>query len=146
MKIPILPCKYHQNGGFSMAMLVSGRVVLQYMIWFAYHVFLSKIKIHHRKNNKNTSAHYWKFMFRNCRFKHTTSTSFSDSSSLSAFIAWAKVAEGPRYTLRIHATHHDLRIPGNPVIQVATQTMHQQKLTTKRESRWKVAVYCSNYM
>ena len=23
---PIFPCKYHQNGGFSMAMLVSGRV------------------------------------------------------------------------------------------------------------------------
>ena len=26
MKIPIFPGKYHQNGGFSMAMLVSGRV------------------------------------------------------------------------------------------------------------------------
>ena len=25
---PIFPCKYHQNGGFSMAMLVSGRVTL----------------------------------------------------------------------------------------------------------------------
>ena len=24
---PIFPCKYHQNGGFSMAMLVSGRVI-----------------------------------------------------------------------------------------------------------------------
>ncbi len=23
---PIFPCKYHQNGGFSMAILVSGRV------------------------------------------------------------------------------------------------------------------------
>ena len=27
MKTPIVPCKYHQNGGFSMAMLVLGRVV-----------------------------------------------------------------------------------------------------------------------
>ena len=27
MKIPIFPGKYHQNGGFSMAMLVSGRVM-----------------------------------------------------------------------------------------------------------------------
>ena len=27
---PIFPCKYHQNGGFSMAMLVSGRVVKFY--------------------------------------------------------------------------------------------------------------------
>ena len=26
MKIPMFPCKYHQNGGFSMAMLVLGRV------------------------------------------------------------------------------------------------------------------------
>ncbi len=26
MKIPIFPGKYHQNGGFSMTMLVSGRV------------------------------------------------------------------------------------------------------------------------
>ena len=25
MKIPMFPCKYHQNGGFSMAMLVLGR-------------------------------------------------------------------------------------------------------------------------
>ena len=28
MKIPIFPGKYHQNGGFSMAMLVSGRVLV----------------------------------------------------------------------------------------------------------------------
>jgi len=28
MKIPIFPEKYHQNGGFSMAMLVSGRVLI----------------------------------------------------------------------------------------------------------------------
>ena len=27
MKIPIFPGKYHQNGGFSMAMLVSGRAI-----------------------------------------------------------------------------------------------------------------------
>ncbi len=27
---PIFPCKYHQNGGFSMAMLVSGRVVVRF--------------------------------------------------------------------------------------------------------------------
>ena len=27
MKIPMFPCKYHQNGGFSMAMLVLGRVI-----------------------------------------------------------------------------------------------------------------------
>ena len=27
MKIPIFPGKYHQNGGFSWAMLVSGRVL-----------------------------------------------------------------------------------------------------------------------
>ena len=26
MKIPMFPCKYRQKGGFSMAMLVSGRV------------------------------------------------------------------------------------------------------------------------
>ena len=26
-KIPMFPGKYHQNGGFSMAMLVSGRVM-----------------------------------------------------------------------------------------------------------------------
>ena len=26
MKIPMFPCKYHQKGGFSMAMLVLGRV------------------------------------------------------------------------------------------------------------------------
>ena len=26
MKIPLFPGKYHQNGGFSVAMLVSGRV------------------------------------------------------------------------------------------------------------------------
>ena len=31
MKITIFPGKYHQNGGFSMAMLVSGRV---YMVLF----------------------------------------------------------------------------------------------------------------
>ena len=29
MKIPIFPGKYYQNGGFSMAMLVSGRVALK---------------------------------------------------------------------------------------------------------------------
>ena len=29
MKIPMFPCKYRQNGGFSMAMLVLGRVTLQ---------------------------------------------------------------------------------------------------------------------
>ena len=29
MKIPMFPCKYHQNGGFSMAMLVLGRVVIK---------------------------------------------------------------------------------------------------------------------
>jgi len=28
MKIPIFPGKYHQNGGFSMAMFVSGRVYI----------------------------------------------------------------------------------------------------------------------
>ena len=28
MKIPIFPGKYYQNGGFSMAMLVSGRVLI----------------------------------------------------------------------------------------------------------------------
>ena len=28
MKIPMFPCKYHQNGGFSRAMLVLGRVLL----------------------------------------------------------------------------------------------------------------------
>ena len=27
MKIPMVPCKYHQKGGFSMAMLVLGRVM-----------------------------------------------------------------------------------------------------------------------
>ena len=27
MKIPMFPCKFHQNGGFSMAMLVLGRVI-----------------------------------------------------------------------------------------------------------------------
>ena len=27
-EIPMFPSKYHQKGGFSMAMLVSGRVVL----------------------------------------------------------------------------------------------------------------------
>ena len=31
MKIPMFPCKYHQNGGFSMAMLVLGRVTIS---WF----------------------------------------------------------------------------------------------------------------
>ena len=36
MKIAMFPCKYHQNGGFSMAMLVSGRVlnrILGYTPW-----------------------------------------------------------------------------------------------------------------
>ena len=28
MKITMFPCKYHQNGGFSMAMLVLGRVYI----------------------------------------------------------------------------------------------------------------------
>ena len=28
MKTPMFPCKYHQNGGFSMAMLVLGRVYI----------------------------------------------------------------------------------------------------------------------
>ena len=27
MKTPLFPCKYHQKGGFSMAMLVLGRVM-----------------------------------------------------------------------------------------------------------------------
>ena len=27
MKIPMFPCKYHQNDGFSLAMLVLGRVI-----------------------------------------------------------------------------------------------------------------------
>ena len=34
MKIPIFPGKYHQNGGCSWAMLVSGRVHLQSMFIF----------------------------------------------------------------------------------------------------------------
>ena len=36
MKITIFPSKYHQNGGFFMAMLVSGRVtgmILQVVVW-----------------------------------------------------------------------------------------------------------------
>ncbi len=37
MKIPIIPGKYHQNGGFSMAMLVSGRVVV---CWYLFQVHL----------------------------------------------------------------------------------------------------------
>ncbi len=32
MKTPMFPCKYHQNGGFSMAMLVLGRVVTITMV------------------------------------------------------------------------------------------------------------------
>ena len=35
MKIPIFPCKYHQNGGFSMAMLVLGRVVVSNTFLFS---------------------------------------------------------------------------------------------------------------
>ena len=36
MKIPMFPCKYYQNGGFSMAMLVLGRVNKLYSLKLTY--------------------------------------------------------------------------------------------------------------
>ena len=45
MKIPMFPCKYHQNGGFSMAMLVfqgvfvlGGPVLRESIAWFPWRV------------------------------------------------------------------------------------------------------------
>ena len=38
MKITFFPGKYHQNGGFSMAMLVSGRVYNVYIYTYTPHV------------------------------------------------------------------------------------------------------------
>ena len=40
MKIPIFPEKYHQNGGFSMAMLVSGRVYEIYVCTVYLYIFI----------------------------------------------------------------------------------------------------------
>ena len=34
MKTPLFPCKYHQKGGFSMAMLVLGRVTHTIHVWY----------------------------------------------------------------------------------------------------------------
>ena len=54
MKIPIFPGKYLKNGGFSMAMLVSGRVHLMFLIITAdqrneRRFELSVVMIHFRK-------------------------------------------------------------------------------------------------
>ena len=54
MKIPMFPCKYHQNGGFSRAMLVLGRVKLLQL----YTLYYKKLRnqshfTHHNAAKKN---------------------------------------------------------------------------------------------
>ena len=68
MKIPMFPCKYHQNGGFSMAMLVLGKVYIYICVWVYTHLYhLNPVHIPsytmHEKTQMTQLLFLWDFLY-----------------------------------------------------------------------------------